>query len=373
MDDSITIKAQCMCKAHTFSASLPTSALPLNASCCHCTSCRRLTGSLYNPAVSWPETSVDLSGLRKYPFSKHFDVYSCGTCSSQLFARGHNPSIAPYVTTGALENIPGLVKYDNHMFISDTIDGGLAPWLPKEENGDPVKRWKGHRNSVEVPFDWPVSKFIPTSRLYASPSPSPTLFHCHCKGVQLSLRSAADLEADPAKESTSTCVDPKTLKFKACSDSCNSCRQHFGSDIIAWTFAPLTHINFSTEAASAPSQFPQTIVKLKEAVLSKTKDPRLGTLVVYNSSPEVERYSCSVCSASIFYAVYDREDMVDIAVGLLDHPDGARAEGLLAWNYGLLGWTGDAAGGWREKLVARTKASMKEWANSLNGNQSTND
>ncbi|KAK1706189.1 Mss4-like protein [Colletotrichum lupini] len=373
MDDSVTIKAQCMCKAHTFSASLPKSALPLNASCCHCTSCRRLTGSLYNPAVAWPDASVDLSGLRKYPFSKHFDVYSCGTCSSQLFARGHNPSIAPYVTTGALENIPGLVKYDNHMFIGDTIDGGLAPWLPKEEDGDPVKRWKGHRNSEEVPFDWPVSKSIPTARLNASPFPTSTLFHCHCKGVQLSLRSAADLEADPAKESTSTCVDPKTLKFKACSDSCNSCRQHFGSDIISWTFAPLTHINFSTEAASAPSQFPQTIVKLKEAVLSKTKDPRLGTLAVYNSSPEVERYSCSVCSASIFYAVYDREDMVDIAVGLLDHPDGARAEGLLAWNYGLLGWTADAAGGWREKLVARTKASMKEWANSLNGNQSTND
>ncbi|KAI3537520.1 amino acid adenylation domain-containing protein [Colletotrichum filicis] len=283
------------------------------------------------------------------------------------------PLIAPYVTTGALENIPGLVKYDNHMFIGDTIDGGLAPWLPKEENGDPVKRWKGHRNSEEVPFDWPVSKSISTARRNASPFPTSTLFHCHCKGVRLSLRSAADLEADPAKESTSTCVDPNTLKFKACSDSCNSCRQHFGSDIIAWTFAPLTHINFSTEAASAPSQFPQTIVKLKEAVLSKTKDPRLGTLAVYNSSPEVERYSCSVCSASIFYAVYDREDMVDIAVGLLDHPDGARAEGLLAWNYGLLGWTADAAGGWREKLVARTKASMKEWANFLNGNQSTND
>ncbi|KAJ3950205.1 uncharacterized protein N0V96_001348 [Colletotrichum fioriniae] len=317
--------------------------------------------------------AAHLSGLRKYPFSKHFDVYSCGTCSSQLFARGHNASIAPYVTTGALENVPGLVKYDNHMFISDTIDGGFAPWLPKEENGDPVQRWNGHRNSEEVPFDWPVSKSIPTSRLNASPSPSSTQFHCHCKGVQLSLRSAADLKADPAKESTSTCVDPKTLKFKACSDSCNSCRQHFGSDIIAWTFAPLTHINFSTEPTSAPSQFPQTIAELKEAVLSKTKDPRLGTLAVYNSSPEVERYSCSVCSASIFYAVYDREDMVDIAIGLLDHPDGARAEGLLAWNYSLLGWTADAAGGWRERLVARTKDSMKEWAHSLNEDQSTKD
>ncbi|KAK1622516.1 amino acid adenylation domain-containing protein [Colletotrichum phormii] len=373
MEGLITIKAQCMCKAHTFSASLAKSELPLNASCCHCTSCRRLTGSLYNPAVAWPNASEDLSALRKYAFSQHLDVYSCSTCSSQLFARGHNLSIAPYVTTGALENLPELVKYDIHMFIGDTIDGGLAPWLPKEEDGRPVQRWIGHRNSEEVPFDWPVSKSTPASRLTASPSPSSTPFHCHCKGVQLSLRSAADLEVDPAKESTSTCVDPKTLKFKACCDSCNSCRQHFGSDIIAWTFAPLTHINFRSEPESASSQFPQTIIELKEAVLSKTKDLRFGTLAVYNSSPEVERYSCSVCSASIFYAVYGREDMVDIAVGLLNHPDGARAEALLAWNYGLLGWAMDAAGGWREQLVATTKDSMKEWAQSMNENQSIVD
>ncbi|OHF00689.1 amino acid adenylation domain-containing protein [Colletotrichum orchidophilum] len=327
------------------------------------------TRSLYNPAVAWPNASEDLSALRKYPFSKHFDVYSCWTCSSQLFARGHNPNVGPLVTTGALENIPGLVKYDNHMFIGDTIDGGLSPWLPRVENRDTVKRWKGHRNSEEVPFDWPISKSVPASRLNASASPSSTPFHCHCKGIQLSLRSATDLEADPAKPSTSTCVDPKTLKFKACCDSCNSCRQQFGSDIIAWTFAPLTHINFSSEPASAPSQFPQTISALKEAVQSETKDPRLGTLAVYNSSPEVERYFCSTCSASVFYAVYNREDMVDIAVGLLDHPDGARAEGLLAWIHELVGWEMDAAGGWREQLVETTKSSMQEWADSMNANE----
>ncbi|KAK1573327.1 uncharacterized protein LY79DRAFT_568849 [Colletotrichum navitas] len=86
------------------------------------------------------------------------------------------------------------------------------------------------------------------------------------------------------------------------------------------------------------------------------------TLAVYNSSTDVERYSCSTCFADVFYAVHDREDMIDIAIGLLDHPDGARAEGLLAWSYGKVGWEADVAGGWRDELVGSVKTLSKEWA-----------
>lgn len=43
---------------------------------------------------------------------------------------------------------------------------------------------------------------------------------------------------------------------------------------------------------------------------------------------------------------------VDIAAGLLEHPSGARAKGLLSWHYGgRASWMEDVAGGWRESFV----------------------
>lgn len=374
MSDSIVIKAQCLCKKHTFSAAVPKSTLPLEASCCHCSSCRHLTGGLYSVCVKWPSPSEDLSGLEKYSFSRNTDIFSCGTCSSQLFCRSTAHTEVPFVVTGALENTPGLVKYNSHMFVGDTIDGGASIWLPRHEYGKPAKRWREHRNeSEELPMDWPAPNATPASRHNTKASTGLTTFHCHCKGVKLSLRSAVDLELDPTKEVYSWCIEPKTLRFKASTDACNSCRISFGSDLPGWTFAPLSHISFDTESVSNPSEFPQTLGALREAVISEKKDPRLGSLAIYKSSPDVERYFCSTCSASVFYAVDDRDGMVDIAVGLLDHPDGARAEGLLAWSYGKVGWEADASGGWREQLVASTKSLQTQWVDLVGEGKTSSD
>ncbi|KAK2050081.1 hypothetical protein LZ31DRAFT_537898 [Colletotrichum somersetense] len=365
MSDSITIKTRCLCKAYTFAASVAKSALPLKAVCCHCTSCRSLTGSLYSSCAQWPNPSEDLSGLKKYSYSKHTDVFSCGTCSTKLFCRVSTTGPGTYVVTGALENAPGLVRYSAHLFVGDTIDGGASRWLPRFEHGEPVPRWNQARGSRELPPDWPISMAIPVPRHPLKASPAVTPLHCHCKGVRLLLRSAVHLEADPALDSTSTCIDTETLKFKASLDSCDSCRITYGSDVSAWTFAPLTHIDFDygDEPASGLSGFPKTVAALKQAISSAgKKDFRLGTLEVFNSSPDVERYFCSTCFANVFYAVRDRENMVNIAIGLLDHPDGARAEGLLAWSYGKVGWEAEVAGGWREKLASSVKTLSKELA-----------
>ena len=54
--------------------------------------------------------------------------------------------------------------------------------------------------------------------------------------------------------------------------------------------------------------------------------------------------------------------MVNVAVGLLRHPDGARAEGLLTWNLGVVGWMDDnKSGGWRENLNKIAAENVEEW------------
>ncbi|KAF6822281.1 duf636 domain protein [Colletotrichum musicola] len=362
-DETTTITAHCLCKAHTFTATVPKSALPLQASCCHCTSCRRVTGALYSSAAAWPDPSVDLSQLKRFSFSENIELFSCQTCSSGLFCMGNATGNKPWVVTGALVNGPGVARYATHMFVGDTLDGGASIWLPREdEDGKPVKRYKQSRRGddvEEVPADWPGPKKLSQEQLDAKPSPEVTNLSCFCKGVQLQLRSGADLRSTPEEDLRRWFVDPQTLKYTGSLECCDSCRLSFGSDLIAWAFAPLSHLAFPGD--SGRSEFPQTIGALREGVVSSDKDPRLGTLAYYKSSPEIERYFCSRCSASVFYALHDRPDMLDIAVGLLDHPDGARAEGLLKW-LDKIGWAQDAAGGWREGLGQTAGDLQQEWA-----------
>ncbi|KAI8273692.1 hypothetical protein K4K60_010513 [Colletotrichum sp. SAR11_57] len=365
--DRVVITAQCLCKAHTFKAQTYRSNLPLKASCCHCNSCRHVSGALYTACVKWPSPSEHLADLKKYSYSDSIDLYSCGTCSAQMFCLGPAVGDVPWVVTGALENAEDLVQYASHMHVGDTIDGGASVWLPRYADGAPVKRWReGAGKSEELPLDWPGAKALSSETLKAGPTPDITPFSCHCGGIDLKLKSGADLGDFPEEDLDTWFVDKETLKYRGSLECCDSCRLSFGADLMAWTFAPLSHIDFGGDNPPDAAKFPRNVSYLRDAVTAKDKDPRLGTLAMYESSRDVQRYFCSKCSASVFYAVNDRPGMVDIAVGLLQHPDGARAEGLLKW-LDKVGWAQDVAGGWREGLANTSKRLLNEWTEKTQG------
>lgn len=369
-EDTITLTARCLCKANVFTAAIQSSTLPLKASCCHCNSCRHVTGALCFVDVEWPKADETLSALQKYSFSSRKDIFFCATCSSPMFCRGTTPGETLRVATGVLENGSDLVEYAQHTFVGDTLDGGASMWLRKNHrDGTAIKRWKARSDENKVPNaelapDWPQSEAFPAPASEAFPSTTP--IRCHCGGVNLVLRNAVDLKSVPIQE-LPWYVDPVSFKYLASTDVCDSCRLSFGSDLINWTFAGLDHIDFppsvdGTPTGSSMGAFPRTVSALKKAVSAAERDPRLGTLALYQSSPEVERYFCRRCAAFVFYAVDERPDMVDIAVGLLEHPSGARAEGLLSWNYGgWASWMEDVAGGWREGFVKGVLEECEEW------------
>lgn len=372
-DETTSITAQCLCKAHTFTTSTPTSSLPLKATTCHCDSCRHQTGGLYFCTTEWPNPGEDISSLQKYAFSENTNLFFCSTCSTVMFCADSEPSGSLEVVPGVLPNTPGLVKYTDHIYVGDTLDGGASVYLRKHRDGTAMKRWKERtdrstraapEDAVEIPHDWP-----PPPSDGPSPAedtrkawPELTPLRCHCGGVDLTVRSAADMASWPKSE-LPWFVDPTSLKYLASIDVCNTCRLSFGPDLANWTFALLSHIGFAEDGPSngSAAQFPQTVASLKDAVQAKDKDSRIGTLTFYQSSDDVERYFCSRCAAAVFYAVHDRADMLDVAPGLLHHPSGARAEGLLSWSYGAATWEEDAEGGWREDLVAGAKADSEQW------------
>jgi hypothetical protein len=151
-------------------------------------------------------------------------------------------------------------------------------------------------------------------------------------------------------------VDPVTHKLLAGMDCCDSCRIWVGSEMMNWTFTLLKHISFAGQPA-----FSNT-AELKAAADAAPTDPKLGTLKYYASSTDVQRYFCGRCSASVFYAVDDRPEIVDIAMGLLASPDGARAESVTSWAWGgRFSHEQDMVGTWREGMLHAVKKDSEQW------------
>ena len=366
-EETVPITSQCLCGANTFTTSVKKSALPLKITACHCDSCRHMTGAFYLPDLTWPDPAVDLSALSKYHFSETLVDYSCGTCGSHMFCKRTTPGSTPNVFSGTLSNGPDMVQYEDHIFVGDTLDGGATAWLRKNyRDGQPLRVWKGWHPDVgraceELPASWPEPSSLPDPLEKVAPGVTP--FHCHCRGVNLLLRSAADLTTPDAE--LPFYIDPATRKYLVTSCACETCRRSSGVDMVSWTYAQLNFIEFpSTPDGLQSGAFPLTFTALKEAVSAppETRDPRLGTLASYQSSPDVVRYHCSRCSAKVFYTVSDRPGSIEVSVGVISHPSGARAEGLLRWDYASLDGDSNDKGGWREGFIRQAKRERDEWS-----------
>ncbi|KAI1823793.1 Mss4-like protein [Xylaria intraflava] len=367
---TIVLAARCLCQAHRFEAVVPRSSLPLQTTCCHCTSCRHLTGSLHSSATLWPGDGAAIrnSSLRRYGFSTSLTVLFCGLCGSTLFCEKAPPGGGPLihvVITGALENVnvPSLLKVTDHMFVGDTLDGGALPWLCGNDIDESSRPhiWKGAKGQGE---ELSPAAPLPAPEANTGSPDAEVSLRCHCGGVDLILRHPAVEFAGAENADLKWFIDPVSKKSLCAFDACDSCRMAFGTDVFYWTFALLRHLAFpSTSDGDAQLGFPTSSHALEAAVVAENadRDPRLGTLAIYKSSPEVQRFFCSRCSACVFYGNDVRPEMVDVAVGLLHAKEGSRAEGLLSWNYGRIHWQEDAAGGWREEFVESVVATAERW------------
>ncbi|KAM0429979.1 hypothetical protein ACHAPT_005985 [Fusarium lateritium] len=320
---------------------------------------------MYTSHIVWPGPTGEIlsSNLSRYEFTSNVSLLFCGTCSSPLFWEEYykkKPEVLD-VFTGALNNVPvqNLIRFPDQIFVRDTEDGGSAQWLRSvNSDGTESRCWIARASKSEAFDPDTPSGMYPSSAETNRTRDIP--IQCRCKGVNLVLRRSAEDFSSLKPGSLPFFVEPTTHKHLTSFDACNSCRSVFGVEIINWTFALLRQVHFATDTEQ--TGFPQSTQELAQAVSRSDGDPRLGTLKLYKSSPDVQRYFCSRCSASVFYAVDDRPDLVDVAVGLLDAPEGARAENELVWNLGSrVGGEDDVFGGWREEFINSVKESAEKW------------
>lgn len=266
-------------------------------------------------------------------------------------AEGEKPKVTWSVMSGTLEKFDGVAYLRGHEFIADTLDGGISGFIHTFE-GKELDRWSGQPyESPQLPRHW-------TDERVSSVKPSPSDMihaHCKCKGVEFWIRRPS--ETSTHAESTwpdllrpNAPVNPENetwwlrannKKFLAGLCCCDSCRLVSGTETVQWAFIPT--------------------VDIKIDVTGETKFKRkFGTLQKYQSSNGVFRHFCGACGAIVFYESDDRPFLFDVAVGLLDAAEGARAENLLDWGTKRFSYREDAIGRART-LVEAIEEGLEEY------------
>lgn len=107
----------CQCGAIRFEFS----GEPSDVSFCHCSICRKLSGSAFAPYIEVAASDLRISGdpalARRYAVTERLTKIFCGTCGTPLFTE-HSafPGLA-YICIGALDSTEGIVP-EYHQFVA---------------------------------------------------------------------------------------------------------------------------------------------------------------------------------------------------------------------------------------------------------------
>lgn len=345
--DSFTdIKLSCACGQLTASSAVPTSSLPLHLVLCHCDTCRHVSGLMCITEANLPKDAkpLEVEGkVQTYNTSSALTRCFCGTCGTSVYEKGGESPDTIGICTGALKGGEGIVKLEHQLFVADTKDGGLAPWLL---DGTPWEGW--NFKSKEITKD----SLFTRSKPNAKPQRSSDKLHCrcHCGGVEFDITAPSkessnissqlpDLLEEPPEqnESEQWWLRCGGTKYLAGNCACNSCRLGSGYDIQSWAFVPKANIH---QKDGSPIDF------------------AMGTLKQYNSSKDVLREFCGVCGAVVFYRANDRPDLIDVSTGLMEAESGARAEEWLEWARDKVSYAEYAQ---NKPLIGSLDAGLKAW------------
>ncbi|KAK1769007.1 Mss4-like protein [Phialemonium atrogriseum] len=355
---------------------------------CHCDSCRYVTGLL---CTSYAPIGVpsSLEGLVSYSPSPGSTRYFCATCGCHLFRStiraASDMAVSAQrerdweVTTGAIVESPGgetdpAASSDSescfkHLNVADTRDGGISVWVndsaPNVESG-------GSSKTADEPKPAPV---------VAAPDDDGVLNGaCHCGTVRFHITrpddnsklpksNFADLITPYCRSDQEAITNPSdtkwwlrdgNTKYLAGTCACRSCRLASGFEIQTWAFVPRSNIYFRTHQHRHPDE--ETVRQLDFGTLPG------GILKSYTSSPGIVREFCTHCGATVFWHDKWRPELIDVSVGLLRAPEGARASTWLDWWTGRVSFAEDtvlqrtgAAAQRAQELIWRLEAGLRDW------------
>lgn len=122
------IRGSCLCGDIRFE----TEAVPVKASACHCSQCRKQSGHVWASAQV-PKAELSIWGTMKwYAASDAAERGFCGRCGSFLFWQAHDEDMISFAL-GAVDGPTGL-QLEKHIFVADKGDYyEIADDLPQKE------------------------------------------------------------------------------------------------------------------------------------------------------------------------------------------------------------------------------------------------
>ncbi|KAI0380730.1 DUF636 domain protein [Hypomontagnella monticulosa] len=301
-----TFVARCHCKNVCFTVTLPTASLPLNAYICSCTLCRYTHGTLgsfhtslpQGVAPEWTNSNVNLS-VYKTPGSGrggHGQRWFCPTCGA------HNGHYEAW----AMQWIVDISLFDE-VFWNIT---GFA--FPKSPGDGGLLSWLGTRELIPISMD---RDFPPEYHLEIGMDGEERLrAECLCGGVSFTIPRPSDAVVRDEHFSQHAALG-NSRKWKAFLDFDRETRLLTSAHFMPWVRIP--------RAVFEPKVPP---------------DLNIGTMKAYHASDKTTKGFCGRCGATIFLKQKGRRDsacseneVLDIALGILRAPEGAKAENWVDW------------------------------------------
>lgn len=352
------VNITCLCGKSEGTVSVASQSLPVETLLCHCNICRYTSGIMCVSYLTLASPPGWEASLITYQSSAKMQRKFCVTCGAHVFAYDSNLD-EWYVATGVIETLDQrpagcmmqATKHVKHEYVSDTLDGGLAPCLATISGRQLTFHAQGaDEEPMRLNIDGHPTLVLGSSGLQA-PDPSTSQDHlgasCHCGGVQFKLSRPNDGSRQLSspwpdllvpyhsgspenEEDIKWWLRSGNKKYLAGTCACRSCRLASGFSIQAWAFVPKSNI---TTTDGRPLSF------------------SLGTLRQYESTHGIYREFCGKCGATVFWHCDQRPDLLDVSVGLLRAEEGSRAEKWLEW--------------WRKRVSFREDAIDTELVHAL--------
>lgn len=374
----LTCEITCLCglNAQTIDIIQPEDgANKISLELCHCDSCRFSSGQLCTSYYPIAEPAIG-DNLRAYRTNDGMLRYFCRVCGCHIFRETSRRTDQMEMTrwgvaTGTVKGPHGqtdlpATRYTQHTSVSNTRDGGVTAWLPNV-HGEVMKHHEMRGDASSGPSAPAPAQAPLDDRLQAA---------CACGTVQFFITrpnqasseaqsSYPDLmyayETTPAEFLTNSGQEKWWIggtgqKYTAGTCACRSCRLFSGFEIQFWAFIPWKNIFLQLGDAAESSE-----------CLDFSKIPS-GILQSYQSSPGVTREFCGKCGSTVFWHCDWRPDLIDVSVGLLRAPEGARAESWLQWWRGRVSFEEDAeldrhgsAAQTARDLIVSLASGLKAW------------
>ncbi|KAF6764096.1 hypothetical protein DFP72DRAFT_1129340 [Ephemerocybe angulata] len=379
------VKVACHCGLNEFRAGFLTDQLPISNDLCHCNACRHSSGQMavYHVSVASLICSdtdeafhVDGDGCKSPGGDGDLIAYRTSD-DALLFhylgkpkggegsEKGRREGGFWCVAAGALERTEGIVKVGYHIWVEDTLDGGLAEHFRT-----------GGAKTEQLPLGWHANAFPPRDPTPSSKSLNGSddalYFACHCRTLQFKVtrpdaQSYLPHSAFPdlmhpydtthlAKVRNSEDVKwwlrpleaEHPAKYFSGHCACEYCRLTSGFEIQSWAYVPRANIIVESTGKSLALQEAQKdeVEEVKEALErlgmrdddltpkaeEATMKDRTKGLRQYISGPGRYRESCQNCGATAFAWQAGRPDLICVAVALVDEAQaGSRAETWFDW------------------------------------------